>query len=973
MFPRGVVVGMTRRLVHIICLVVLLFVKDIVMVKHGDFKRCQQSGFCVRQSAFADLVDKVPSFGFQFELLPDSVKIDEGRGVVTAHLLDQKQKTPFIFELSLLERDTARVRIKEAPPIKPRYELLGDLALASALPASVPIAKVNRSSTGEEIAVHFGASGKNLLILRARPFRFELSVNGEPAVSFNDKGYLYYEHSRTKESTPALENQAAGAADGSVPVEEGANKDDEITKLKEALNKDMWEETFNGKTDSKPNGPASIGFDVSFPGSSNIYGIPQHASTFSLKTTRGENREYDQPYRLYNLDVFEYILDSPMALYGSIPFMLSHKKGVSSGVFWLNSAEMWIDVEKAKGTGTLSKLASYIPFATSKETSATTTSTHWMAESGVLDLFVFVGSTPNDIFDSFTAITGRPTMPQHFATAYHQCRWNYMDEQDVADVNAGFEKHDIPYDVLWLDIEHTDGKKYFTWDKTKFPNPEIMQNNLAVNGRKMVTIIDPHIKRDDGYYITKEAREKGLFIKDKDGNEFDGWCWPGSSSWIDYTDLAARQYWAEKFQFSEYKGSTPSLYTWNDMNEPSVFTGPEVTMPKDALHHGGVEHRDVHNVYGALLHRSTCEGHLLRSKNEDRPFVLSRAFFAGTQRYGAIWTGDNTAEWDHLAASVPMILSIGVAGVVFSGADVGGFFGNPEPDLLLRWYQVAAFQPFFRAHAHIDTKRREPWLFGEPYTSLIREAIRQRYRIMPYLYTLFWQSTQNGSPIMRPMVSEFPEDENTFGMGDQFMLGKGLLIKPVVQKDQSSVDVYLPKLAVWYDYASLGKVSPSVAGILNVKTPLEKIPVLLRGGTILPRRERIRRASNLMLRDPYTLLIALDHKGEATGTIYADDGRSFRFREGKYVLSDLAYSSGTLSARGVRLGNDGKLSDADVDALGARVERLIITGLSGLPKKVEMDGRQLGFTGEKVDGDVYKIVVKDPKAWVGRDWKIHLE
>ena len=172
-------------------------------------------------------------------------------------------------------------------------------------------------------------------------------------------------------------------------------------------------------------------------------------------------------------------------------------------------------------------------------------------------------------------------------------------------------------------------------------------------------------------------------------------------------------------------------------------------MPKDCLHHENVEHRDIHNAYGMLQHRSTFEGHLKRSKNTDRPFILSRAFFIGTQRYGAIWTGDNTAEWGHLANSVPMLLSIGLAGITFAGADVGGFFNNPDAELMVRWYQVGSLQPFFRAHAHIETKRREPWLFGEPYTALFREAVERRYRLLPYIYTLFQESNQSGNPVMR--------------------------------------------------------------------------------------------------------------------------------------------------------------------------------------------------------------------------------
>jgi mannosyl-oligosaccharide alpha-1,3-glucosidase len=282
---------------------------------------------------------------------------------------------------------------------------------------------------------------------------------------------------------------------------------------------------------------------------------------------------------------------------------------------------------------------------TKKGTSSTSVETHWMVESGVVDLFLFLGPTQGDVFNSYTKLTGRPQLPQDFAIAYHQCRWNYNTQDDVAQVDATFDENDIPYDVLWLDIEHTDGKKYFTWDYIKFSTPEAMQNSLSAKSRKMVTIIDPHIKKEEDYYVSKEANALSLFVKNQDGTVFDGFCWPGDSNWLDYTDPAARKFWSDKFAFDQYKGSTPSLYTWNDMNEPSVFTGPEITMHKHLLHHGGVEHRDVHNAYGMLQHRSTFEGHLHRSGGNDRPFILSRAFFAGTQRYGAIWVFDPYVDW----------------------------------------------------------------------------------------------------------------------------------------------------------------------------------------------------------------------------------------------------------------------------------------------------------------------------------------
>ena len=321
--------------------------------------------------------------------------------------------------------------------------------------------------------------------------------------------------------------------------------------------------------------------------------------------------------------------------------------------------------------------------------------------------------------------------------------------------------------VLWLDIEHTDGKRYFTWDALKFPTPLAMQADLKRTGRNMVTIIDPHLKADDGYAVFATAKKMDLLVrKDDDSGHFEGDCWPGRSGWIDYLLPQAREYWAGRFTADNYVGSSASLYTWNDMNEPSVERGPEVTMPMTLIHRTGdgrqVEHRELHNMYGMLQHAATFEGQQT-AYPQRRPFVLTRAFFSGSQRTAAVWTGDNKASWAHLAASTPMLLALSLSGIPFVGADVGGFFGNPTTPLLVRWYQAAVFHPFFRAHAEFKTKRREPYLFGDEVTRQVKTALSLRYSLLPYLYTLFAQHAKDGSLVMRPMWYEFPHDPSIRG------------------------------------------------------------------------------------------------------------------------------------------------------------------------------------------------------------------
>uniref|UniRef100_A0A9J8BZV6 Glucosidase II alpha subunit b n=2 Tax=Cyprinus carpio TaxID=7962 RepID=A0A9J8BZV6_CYPCA len=649
----------------------------------------------------------------------------------------------------------------------------------------------------------------------ARPFRLDIMEGPEVLLSLNSRGLLAFEHLR--------------------------------------LHKDT--------------------LDFSLPGVEHVYGIPEHADDLKLKTTDGGD-----PYRLYNLDVFQYELYNPMALYGSIPVMLAHNTQRTMGIFWLNAAETWVDIS--------SNTAGKKP----------QTDVRWISESGIIDVFIMLGPKPSKVFSQYASLTGTQSFPPLASLGYHQCRWNYNDQEDVKSVDQGFDQHDIPYDFIWLDIEHADGKRYFTWDPHKFPQPKEMLQGLMDKRRKMVSIVDPHIRVDSGYKIHNEITSKDFYVKNKDGKNYEGWCWPGNSGYPDFTKPEMRAWWASMFAYDQYEGSMENLFTWNDMNEPSVFNGPEVTMHKDALH-GKWEHRDIHNIYGLYVQMATAEGQIQRSGGVERPFVLTRAFFAGSQRYGAVWTGDNAAEWDHLKISIPMCLSLGLVGVSFCGADVGGFFKNPSTELLVRWYQTGAYQPFFRAHAHLDTTRREPWLFGPENTALIREVIRQRYALLPYWYQLFYQAHKTGMPVMRPLWVDYPKDTATFTIDDEFLIGSDLLVHPVTEEGSRGVTAYLPGAEeVWYDVHTFQKHNG--AQNLYIPVTLSSIPVFQRGGSIIPRKDRVRRSSTCMENDPYTLYVALSPKKFAEGELYIDDGHSFNYDTKKeFIHRSLTFANNALTSR----------------------------------------------------------------------------
>jgi len=863
-------------------------------VDRSKFKTCEQNPFCKRNRELTP----APDFAYNV----DASTLDFTGSRITATLAAADPGTaPLVLALSVYE-GVFRFRVTEKVTEQVRFEVPQDIMRPSLVDTKYKIS--DRSANG--FSVGFGNSAVKI---HYKPFSLTLMQGDKAVVTANARTLLNFE---TRKPNAGDQTQSYG-----------------------------------GHTDSTPNGHSSVGMDFTFNGAQHVYGIPEHATTMALKPTKGEGVTSD-PYRLFNLDVFEYELDNEMALYGSIPFMQAHQVGSTVGLYWANAAETWVDV---------------LP-------SAEGTQTHWFSESGIIDVYLMAGPTPAAVSQQYSRITGPSELPPVFSLGYHQCRWNYKDEDDVAAVDGGFEEHNLPYDVIWLDIEHTDSKKYFTWHPELFPTPAKMQDKIAVRKRKMVTIIDPHIKRESGYFVHDEAQAQGLYIKNKDGNTYEGHCWPGSVSYLDFLNPKVRDFWASKFAFDQYKGSTGNLFTWNDMNEPSVFNGPETTMQKDCIHNDGkqdYEHRDVHNLYGLFQQMATAQGQVARTGGTERPFVLSRAYFAGSQNYGAIWTGDNKADWGHLKAATPMLLTQGIAGLPFSGADVGGFFGNPDTELLVRWYQAGAFQPFFRGHAHIETKRREPWLFGDENTKMVQAALRLRYQYLPLWYSLFHQAAIDNTPIMRALWFEWPDDEKLFALEDQFMVGSAILVKPIVTPLTTSTTVVLPGVEPWYDGHTHLEIAP---GSHQAAAPLGVIPFFFRGGSIIPRRDRPRRNSALMQKDPFTLVLALDSAGQAAGELYMDDEHSFAWKQGDFVWRSLSFKDSQLSS----VAHPGKASSGRYTT-DCVVERVVILGLKSVPKSItaKVEGRDsvtLEFQKHPASG---ALVIRKPELPVTKAWTMSLE
>lgn len=979
-----------------IVFLLLISLPAALAVDRSKFRTCAQTSFCRRHRntqepatyrlidlQVHDTTDEEPSeesknsagggvwSSLKQRLLPQAAQTSSDTPLLpptmTGTLVD-RQQNELAFTLTALQDDTVRIRITEPTP-RVTYDalVLQPLTASAGAKALLQGPDLQRVLHERDISLvsspTAGVEWGNILVLfQTEPF--ELWVYAGKVLAADIGKNMYFEiQQQTTTKSPATEKPVeekkhdkevvgywedglAIYADGTReekkdPVEDEV--DGNHRKLSEEES-DSWEESFGGHTDSRPRGPMSVGMEISFP-TEFLYGLPEHAAATTLQTTRGEGAHFKDPYRLYNLDVFEYELDEVMALYGAVPLVVSHSTETTAGVFWFNPSETFVDVSQAADS---------------------TTTTHWMSESGIVDIFVVAGPKPADVYRQYAALTGVTPLPPMFSLGYHQCRWNYKDEADVQQVHDHFEEYDYPYDVLWLDIEHTDGKRYFTWDSHLFPDPTTMQDKLAAQGRRMVTIIDPHIKRDNKYYIHKEATSKGLYVKDSSGKkDFDGWCWPGSSSYLDFTAEHVRNWWAEQFGYSKYRGSTPTLFTWNDMNEPSVFNGPEVSMQKDLLNLAGDEHREWHNLYGMLFQQATSEGLLKRNKDQDvRPFVLSRAFFAGSQRFGAIWTGDNTAEWGHLKIATPMLLSLNVGALSFVGADVGGFFGNPDAELFTRWMQAGAFQPFFRGHAHHDSKRREPWVFGDETMQRLRKAAMSRYALLPYWYTTFWLAETTGMPVMRMLWMEFPKTQALFAVDDQFMVGSSMLVKPVTEASATTVEVLFPTDDLWYNAESMVLESSTIqaAQALKKEVPadINTIPVYQRGGSIIPRKLRLRRSTMMMKKDPYTLFVALDENEHASGLLHMDDEETFGYQRGQ--SADAKFTATTTFLSGIVAPTSW--------TEGGDIERIVVAGWSKKPTRIhiEVEQRDVEFDQR---GDV--TIIRKPGVSAASNWTLAIE
>ena len=503
------------------------------------------------------------------------------------------------------------------------------------------------------------------------------------------------------------------------------------------------------------------------------------------------------------------------------------------------------------------------------------------AAGGDMNYYVISSKDIPGILKNYSLLTGTMPMPAKWALGYQQCRWSYYPDSRVLEVAKTFREKNIPADVIYLDIDYMDQYKIFTWNRNRFSHPKNMIDSLKAMDFHTAVIIDPGIKVEKGYRQYDEGVAKDLFLKYPDGSLYTGQVWPGWCHFPDFTDPRVRKTWGSWFEAYVNLGIEGF---WNDMNEPASWGNrfPDlVQFDYDGI---GSSHLRAHNMYGLEMARATYEG--TRKLMKDlRPLILTRAAFAGIQRYSAIWTGDNNPTDEHMLLGVRMSYGLGLTGVPFAGVDVGGFSGDPTPELFARWISIGAFTPFFRGHTMKGSKDAEPWAFGELVEQISRDYIGFRYRLMPYIYSCFHQAAETGLPLMRTLAIRFPFNAQVYDSRfmNEFTLGDALLISPVESTVNES-SVYLPE-GDWYNLWTGEKWNGNQT--ITVKSPLDQLPVFIRSGSIIP----MQRLTQSLDENPGDTLIVhvFMGAGKTNFTLYDDDGVSYNFEKGAFSERQIQY------------------------------------------------------------------------------------
>lgn len=577
---------------------------------------------------------------------------------------------------------------------------------------------------------------------------------------------------------------------------------------------------------TKENGHSVATFEV---GDADLYGCGE---------VYGDLKRNGETVGLWNKDNGLYMTEGGKRLYQSHPWVLGVRKNGTA--FGLIADNTW----KSKLT--------------------TDHQVRFDSEGPAFRVVVIERNSPVEVLQELAKLSGTIEMPPLWSLGFHQCRHSYVPDTWAMQIADTFRDKQIPCDVIWMDIIYMDGFRIFTFSPKEMPNPKAFNDYLHSKKFKSVFMIDPGVKVDPNYFVDQQGMANDYYVKTKDGKPFVGQVWPGDTHFPDFTRPEVRRWWSTLYPDFMATGIDG---IWNDMNEPAVFDGPDSSMPEDNIHLGGEgltegPHLRYHNVYGYNMVKATREGMLLANPQK-RPFVLSRSNFLGGQRYAATWTGDNASTWEHMKASIPMTLNMGLTGQPFNGPDIGGFARDCNGELLAHWTAIGVYFPFVRNHCSLEEVQQEPWAFGQQVENVCRTAINRRYRLLPYVYTLFRETSQTGIPVMRPVFMADVNDETLRSEQQAFLLGGDLLIVPR-----------------WAEKPALPKGNWATFSMENGDDGYQA-RLALRPGSVLPLANLYQNTVDYCT-DSLTLVVNLDEKGLAQGRLYEDDGDGFNYRSGDY-------------------------------------------------------------------------------------------
>lgn len=652
---------------------------------------------------------------------------------------------------------------------------------------------------------------------------------------------------------------------------------------------------------------------------------------YGLGEKTGNLKKNGEQFTMWNSDTPDYT-EKQDPLYQSIPFFIGIRNQKAYGIFFDNTYRSYFNM------------------------GASNNRFYWFgADKGELDYYFLNGPEIKKIISLYTMLTGRMEMPPMWALGYQQSKWSYYPESTVNTLAQTFREKEIPCDVIYLDIHYMKGYRVFTWDDERFPKPVKMLASLQEKGFKVITIIDPGVKADTNNYETaREGLAEGLFAKYPDGVVYQGEVWPGWAYFPDFTKKATREWWGKKNAELMKQGIAG---IWNDMNEPSAWGQaiPDIIQFDDNGY--GASYKKIHNVYALEMAKATFEG-IKNNLPGIRPFILTRAGFAGIQRYAAVWTGDNAASEAHLKLACTMVQGLSLSGVPFCGSDVGGFFGSPSQRLYTRWMELGAFTPFFRGHTIINTRDQEPWAFGEEVERWVKDVMELRYELLPFFYTEFHNASKTGIPIVRSMFLNYQDDGECYSNDAQyqFMIGENLLVAPVLSEYENSKKVYLPE-GKWLDWWE-NTVYNGGQWILT-EAPINRIPLFIKEGGIIPMREKqvyVGMNSN----EIHLLTLKIFPGKESNYEFYQDDGQSLNYQQGQYLITEISVRNDPGLEIVLKKKEGEYIPDIANYLLNIyRAEPVNSVTVNGVPVKLsKSSGLQNAETGYQFDPDKKMLVIK---------------